>query len=126
VVELDFDLSFTGTDYRSKENAAYKLYRLLYVARQQNAGIVVQTWMPEAVQELLHSKSYLEKELEIRKGYGLPPVAPRAEITKPDQAEEYIPLSQTNPEDLKNLPDNCIIVINTDSYEPQKSPHPSE
>ncbi len=126
VVELDFDLSFTGTDYRAKENAAYKLYRLLYIAKQQKADVVIQTWMPDAVQELLHPQSYLQNEYTVRTQYGLPPVVPRAEITYEGKPQEIIPLSSITTEDLKNVPDNGIIVITTDSYESPNGSHPSE
>ena len=126
IVELDFDLSFSGTDYRAKENAAYKLYRLLHIGRQQQADVFIQTWMPEAVNELLHTASYLEKEYTTRKQYQLPPYTPRAEITDQNGKEEIIFLSEKERQELKNLPDNSIIVITTDTYESPNGSDTSE
>lgn len=83
IADLAFDLSLASPNFRSAEQAAYKLHRLALIARQQRAKCVVQSWMPGVAKKMLNAKKWLETELETRRKYSLPPV--KNMITKLDK-----------------------------------------
>lgn len=141
VVELAADVALSG-DFAAAEKTAYKLHRLLRIARQQNVPCIIQSWLAETTKPMLRPKSFLQQELNVRNRYKLPPSTNRYEITCKKNAETIIPnmLEQTSDqitllqttdntfelitqdmraaeELLKPLPDACVINPDLISYE---------
>lgn len=111
VADLAFDLALAGSNFRSAEQAAYKLHRLAFLARQQRAQCLVQTWLPDMALGMLTSKKWLEKELETRQKYHLPPSKPL--ITTLDKT-------------AKTTYKEAQIIVDTDDYENLRSTEKSE
>lgn len=74
VIDLCFDLQLISSDFRSNEFAAYRTYRLAFFAQDHQAKTLIQTFTPSLVRSMKNPKRFIEKELQIRKKYGLPPL----------------------------------------------------
>lgn len=104
VADLAFDLALSGSDFRAAEHAAYKLHRLAFLARQQHAECIVQTWLPGMAHGMLKSKEWLQKELETRQKYGLPPAKPLIrKVDKTAKTRYKEPQTIVDTDDYENL-----------------------
>jgi primosomal protein N' len=61
-----------GYGYRSVEIMMYKLNRLSHIAHACKSELIVQTWSPQLIKQMLDDK-FSEAEVQIRKKYLLPP-----------------------------------------------------
>lgn len=77
VADVAFDLALLGNDFRADEEAARKLTRLRFLALRQGAECLVQTEVPEVVEQLVDTLIFLHETSELRARYGLPPSCAR-------------------------------------------------
>lgn len=110
VAELCFDHHISG-NFRAREQAGRKLFRLIHLARQQRAKCLVQTWSPTEVKLMLDPTVFLHDELELRKRYHLPPVYDEIYGSISEKSQRAIIL-----EKLHQLSDSEIIQTDIDSY----------
>ncbi len=110
VAELCFEHHLAG-DFRAREVAARKLWRLIHLARQQRTRCIVQTWSPSEVQLMLDPHRFLTDELALRTRYHLPPVYDEMHGTISEKSQRAIILTE-----LHALPDSEIIQTDLDSY----------
>jgi primosomal protein N' len=110
VAELCFDHHLAG-DFRAREAAARKLWRLNHLARQQRAQCLIQTWSPGEITLMLETKKFLDDELALRRRYRLPPAYDEIHGQITEKAGRAIILNN-----LRQLPDSEIIQTDIDSY----------
>ncbi len=84
VADLAIDLSMHPENFRSNEDTARNLHRLVAFATQQNAMCIVQTWLADDVREMCDAETFLKKESALRERYGLPPHRARITIRHAD------------------------------------------
>ncbi len=89
VADMLFDLALTGTDFRTSEEAAYKLHSSAYFAKHHRARYLVQTFMPTEVQAMLNTKKHVKTQAEQRKSYELPPFKDHYTILDKSTKKEY-------------------------------------
>ncbi len=110
IVDLTVDYGLYSSDYKARETTAYKLHQLAMLASVAKAQLIVQTWMPEVLNQFIDAKRFFETELQERKKYALPPFTKRLLLNgKPTQI-----LTDAQ---LKTLTDNDIIEVITATYE---------
>lgn len=110
VAELCFDHHLSG-NFRAREQAGRKLFRLMHLARQQRAKCLVQTWSPNEVELMLDPIAFLKDESALRKRYHLPPVYDEIYERISEKSQRAIILNE-----LHQLSDSEIIQTDIDSY----------
>lgn len=114
VAELCFDHHLSG-NFRAREQAGRKLFRLIHLARQQRAKCLIQTWSPAEVKLMLDSTAFLKDELNLRTRYHLPPIYDEIHGLVSEKSQRAIILDE-----LRQLPDSEVIQIDIDSYAPPR------
>lgn len=77
VADLAGDLGLQNDDFRSAEETARKLSRLVLFAKRQNAECIIQTWLPDLISPMLNMQQFISGEMELRERYKLPPFSSR-------------------------------------------------
>jgi primosomal protein N' len=77
VADLAGDLGLQNDDFRSAEETARKLSRLVLLAKREGAECIIQTWLPDIIQPMLRLDQFITNERELRVRYKLPPFASR-------------------------------------------------
>lgn len=129
VAELAFDMALNGADFRSAEQAAFKLHRLNMLAFRHKVPCMIQTWLPDVVKKMIKIDEWTKEELAIRKQYELPPFKGTASfkqrggnaIKHPIITSEVMSLSEDLIEQFAQIPDTINIQTDTISYENSRS-----
>ncbi|HCC83802.1 TPA: hypothetical protein DEP96_03050 [Candidatus Uhrbacteria bacterium] len=95
VADLAADLSLNPENFRAEEETARKLHRLASFGKQQNATVVVQTWLPDLIDAMKNAAVWLENETATRQNYGLPPFAAQVTVRHIDSAALIAVTNQT-------------------------------
>jgi primosomal protein N' len=77
IADLAGDLGLQNDDFRSAEETARKLSRLVIFAKRENAECIIQTWLPDIIQPMLRLDQFITAERELRERYKLPPFSYR-------------------------------------------------
>ncbi|MFZ2682161.1 MAG: hypothetical protein WAZ14_03655 [Patescibacteria group bacterium] len=122
VADLAADIGLHASDFRGSEETARRLHRLIYLATQQGADILVQTWLPEILQPMLDLPQFVAAELTTRQTYQLPPAVSRYILLKTKledlpvelqslavERDDNLELPGSVQADLKSLPDHLKI-----------------
>ncbi len=147
IAHISIDQELSMADQDATQRMARTLYRSHYIAKQQNATHIVQTWIPEIVTPTLNAESFIKSQTDLANDYHLPPafdeitITPKTHQVPPDFIGALPPQAETEQQDnkitirthplqtpsitplLKTLPDACIIETTLTTYETQR-PHP--
>lgn len=113
VADLAFDLSLLGTDFRSAEQAAYKLHRNAFFARRHRAPFLIQAWNPEIARSMIRTKKWLKTELNNRKTYDLPPFSTLIRVLDKSAEMTY----KNSLEQAFDYPDKTVIQVDANHYD---------
>ena len=89
------DLSLNPENFRAEEETARKLHRLTSFGKQQNATVLIQTWLPDLIDEMRNAETWLNNETTTRQSYGLPPFAAQVTVRHVDSAALIAITNQT-------------------------------
>ncbi len=95
VADLAADLSLNPENFRAEEETARKLHRLTSFGKQQNATVLIQTWLPDLIDEMRNAETWLNNETTTRQSYGLPPFAAQVTVRHVDSAALIAITNQT-------------------------------
>ncbi|KKW29680.1 MAG: Primosomal protein [Candidatus Uhrbacteria bacterium GW2011_GWD2_52_7] len=114
VADIMADMGFVSSDFRSAENVARKIARLMALAADQQAPCVIQTFARVAVDPLLSPKAFILEECRERERYNLPPFSTIAHLREGETQHQV----RIKPDDrttelskLNELPDSTIISL---------------
>jgi primosomal protein N' len=101
VADLAADLSLNPENFRAEEETARKLHRISNFGKQQNATVLIQTWLPNLIDEMRNAEAWLNNETATRQNYKLPPFAAQVTVRHADAAALTAITNQT----FTNIPE---------------------
>ena len=125
--DLVGDLPTHGIDFRAQEETSRKILRLALFAHRQKAQCMVQSWIPNELADLLNPTFVLERELDSRAKYHLPPFGTIVTMMPEDGEPITQRLPMHAPEGTAcraptDLPDSTTITTDTTYGTPPRTP----
>lgn len=115
IIDATFDFGLNGDHFSSLASSRHRLFKLISLGNRENARVIIQSWLPNYVHDLLDITTSLQQELQQAITYKLPPVEAYA-IWIDENGEHQSPLTDQIIQQLVTLPDKFPITTYYPSY----------